>query len=371
MNDLTAYDLYLRALATYYPITRERNLEALGLLRQAIAIDRHHGPALSLAAMCHMRLFREGWAEEPETTSREGVDLARQALQVAEDDPGILVNAAFVLASFGEDICAMMGLIDRALVLTPSFSRGWFLSGVVLLWAGQHDLAIEHAQTALRLSPRERMGTPLSLIGEAHFFKREFDQAAAKLLLSISEPSWLSPHLPRSRRVLRPYGASRRSALDRRAAARHYPAGRAELSAFAQPRGPRAVSVGPAPGSRRGGTSRTRRLAAIRAADVVGYSRLTGADEEGSLERLKALRRELLDPKIAEPSRPFPHLRPACARVRKRPGAEPRVNRNCTGGIIMLKRLMPPCRGGTSATVTAGDNREERGRSRTKAALDG
>jgi len=44
----------------------------------------------------------------------------------------------------------------------------------------------------------------------------------------------------------------------------------------------------------------TRRLAAIFAADVAGYSRLMGTDEEGTLERLKALRRQLIDPKIAE-----------------------------------------------------------------------
>ena len=43
-----------------------------------------------------------------------------------------------------------------------------------------------------------------------------------------------------------------------------------------------------------------RRLAAILAADVVGYSRLMGADEEGTLERLKALRSQIIDPKIAE-----------------------------------------------------------------------
>src|SRR5215813_12632463 len=46
--------------------------------------------------------------------------------------------------------------------------------------------------------------------------------------------------------------------------------------------------------------TQTRRLAAILAADVAGYSRLMGADEEGTIERLKALRRELIDPKIAE-----------------------------------------------------------------------
>src|SRR5262245_58631724 len=43
-----------------------------------------------------------------------------------------------------------------------------------------------------------------------------------------------------------------------------------------------------------------RRLAAILAADVAGYSRLIGADEEGTLSRLKALRAKVIDPKIAE-----------------------------------------------------------------------
>src|SRR5215475_8103046 len=43
-----------------------------------------------------------------------------------------------------------------------------------------------------------------------------------------------------------------------------------------------------------------RRLAAILAADVAGYSRLMGSDEEGTLERLKTHRRELIDPKIRE-----------------------------------------------------------------------
>ncbi len=43
-----------------------------------------------------------------------------------------------------------------------------------------------------------------------------------------------------------------------------------------------------------------RRLAAILAADVAGYSRLMGADEEGTLAALKELRREIADPKIKE-----------------------------------------------------------------------
>src|SRR3954451_3035408 len=42
-----------------------------------------------------------------------------------------------------------------------------------------------------------------------------------------------------------------------------------------------------------------RRLAAILAADIVGYSRLMGADEVGTLSALKAVRREIVDPAIA------------------------------------------------------------------------
>jgi tetratricopeptide (TPR) repeat protein len=186
-TDLSAYDLYLRALAIYFPITKERVIEALGLLEQAIAIDRRYALALSWAAICQMWLVREGWAEAPETSRRKANDLARLALEPAEDDPRILANAALVLASFGEDIGAMIGLVDRALAVNPSFARGWYISCILRTFAGQHDLAIEHLKTSLRLSPRERVGQPLSVIGMAYFFNRQFDEAAAQLRLAIQD----------------------------------------------------------------------------------------------------------------------------------------------------------------------------------------
>ena len=42
-----------------------------------------------------------------------------------------------------------------------------------------------------------------------------------------------------------------------------------------------------------------RRLAAILAADIAGYSRLIGTDEEGTLHRIRSIRAEVIDPKIA------------------------------------------------------------------------
>ena len=197
-SDLTAYDFYLRALQRWSSRNHEHTVQALDLLEQAIAIDRHYGPALAWAAMCHMTLVRDGWAEEPETSRRKGIDLARRALEVGENDPRILAEAANAMALFGEDIDSLIGLVDRALTLNPSYARGWFVSGLLRLFAGQPDLAIEHVETSLRLSPRERVGQPLSTMGTAYFFKHQFDKARSKLLLAIQD----NPGFPNSYRTL-------------------------------------------------------------------------------------------------------------------------------------------------------------------------
>jgi TolB-like protein/Tfp pilus assembly protein PilF len=193
-QDLAAYDLYLRALPFYFAVTKEGYHQALDLLEKALERDPSYGPALGWAANCHYQLAN-AYGESPESNRRKGIDVARQALQVAQNDPGVLVDAAHVLALFGEDIGAMIGLVDRALTLNPSYARGWFVSGVLRRLSGEPDLAIEHLETSLRLSPRERFGTSLWHIGSAYFLKRQFDEAAAKLLLSIQDrPGFPGPY---------------------------------------------------------------------------------------------------------------------------------------------------------------------------------
>src|SRR5271166_5650193 len=80
----------------------------------------------------------------------------------------------------------MMALVDRALALNPNFARGWHISGMLRNWAGQPDIAIEHAEASLHLSPRARIGTSLLVIGHAHFLSRRFDEAVPKRLRAIT-----------------------------------------------------------------------------------------------------------------------------------------------------------------------------------------
>jgi TolB-like protein len=192
-KDPTAYDLYIRALAHCATFDKVRNFGALNLLERAIERDPSYGLALSLAAQCRTFLAMSGWVDDRETNRLKAVDLARRALQIAGDDPGALVSAAFTLAYSGENIGAMLNILDRALSLNPSFARGWHLSGVLRIWAGQYDLAIEHVETGLRLSPRERLGMTSAAIGTAHVFARRFDKAEQVLLVAIEEDPGYAP----------------------------------------------------------------------------------------------------------------------------------------------------------------------------------
>jgi TolB-like protein/class 3 adenylate cyclase/Flp pilus assembly protein TadD len=194
-TNLTAYDLYLRAHSMVLS-TSARIPDALCLLEQAIARDPRYGPALSWASYCHTRLSADGRSDDRETHRRKSIDFARRALETHVDDPAVLADAAYALAIFGENLGAMTALVDRALTLNPSFARGWHLSGALRMHAGRLDLAIEHCESALRLSPRSRVSMPsLAIIGGAHFFARRFEEAEVKLLLAIQqEPLFTYSH---------------------------------------------------------------------------------------------------------------------------------------------------------------------------------
>jgi len=190
-NDVTAYDLYLRALALAFSWERDDVERALGLLEQAIDRDPPYGLALIEAASRYTELHVNGWYASAEAICQRGIELSRRALEVAPDDPNVLHKAARALAYFGEDIDAAIALLDRSLKLNPNSSRAWMWGGWIRLWAGQPDLAITHFETSWRLNPRVSRANPLMGIGVAHFFARRFEEAKAALLQSLQEkPNW-------------------------------------------------------------------------------------------------------------------------------------------------------------------------------------
>jgi adenylate cyclase len=194
-DDLTAYDLYLRALQHTRSLNREGYSQALEFLKEAIRRDPQYGPALSLASFSIHCLHVSGWTADPEHASRQGIDFARRALRAAEGDAETLSCAAHVLGYFGEDIDASIALIGHSVQLNPSFAPGWYWSGWLRLWAGQANLAIKDFETALRLNPRDPH--PSSLLGVAlsHFFAWRFEEAKVLLVRALQQlPGWAPPY---------------------------------------------------------------------------------------------------------------------------------------------------------------------------------
>jgi TolB-like protein/DNA-binding response OmpR family regulator len=191
-NNPTTYDLYLRALQTTDSWEKKDYLEALDWLSQATKQDATYGPALALSALYHTALSGSGWTDDPETTRQTAISLARRAVRNAGDDAGTLGRAAYILAYFGEEIDAATALIDRSLLINPSFADGWRWSGWLRLWAGLPDVAIDHFERSSRLNPRAPLGGTLMATGVAHFFARRLEQARTILSLSLQQhPNWV------------------------------------------------------------------------------------------------------------------------------------------------------------------------------------
>jgi TolB-like protein len=197
-SDLTAYDLYLRAIESVSSHSKAAITRALDFSEQAIGRDPHYGSALACAAACRALVDLNGWTEDRGENRRAAIDRAERALESAGDDPVTLVYAAHALAYLGENIDAAIALVDRALALNPSYAGGWRMSAQIRIWAGQLDLVIAHVGRAMRLSPRDAPGTHSFLVGLAHFLSRRFEDAMPNLIAAGQH----LPNAPQQHRVL-------------------------------------------------------------------------------------------------------------------------------------------------------------------------
>jgi adenylate cyclase len=156
--NLTAYDLYLRALAQSYRYTEEGLAEAVVLARQALAIDPACMPAAAMVGWCRALQRGQGWGALSGDDIAEAVRLARQALEAARDDPDTMWQAAAPLFFFAGEAALAVAVLDRALAVNPNSAGAWRVRGFLYPWRNQPEMAIEACEQARRLSPFDPLG---------------------------------------------------------------------------------------------------------------------------------------------------------------------------------------------------------------------
>ena len=175
--NLTAYDLYLHALAQSYRYTDEGLAEAVVLARRALAIDPSYAPAAALVGRCRALQRVQGWGSLSDADIGEACHLARQALEAERDDAETIWQAASTLFYLAGEAAIAAAALDRALARNSNAAHAWYFRGQIHALRNQPEAAIEAVERARRLSPFD----PISFfyagnLALAHFAARRFEQ---------------------------------------------------------------------------------------------------------------------------------------------------------------------------------------------------
>ncbi|MCA1549770.1 winged helix-turn-helix domain-containing protein [Bradyrhizobium sp. BRP19] len=152
-ENLTAYDLYLRAVGEFRSMTRESFAEATRLAHRALELDPQLGLAAGLAGNCHALNVVFGFAVDPKFERREALRLARLALSIDDSDADTLASASFISAIMIGAGQTEIEMANRAVALNPNAFQALVCRGHVYRIAGLPEEAIRSFEHAVRMSP--------------------------------------------------------------------------------------------------------------------------------------------------------------------------------------------------------------------------
>jgi adenylate cyclase len=186
-DNLDAYDCVMRALASIWVAERDANADALALLERAMVLDPGYAFAKALAAWCHAQRLPYLWTTAPAEERVSALALAKEAARLDSDDPLVLTVLSAAHAASGQ-FAEATPLIEKALALDPNSAWAWQRSGLLKTCLGEPDVAIEHYQRAMRISPLDPYNfNALIGIGIAHFWAARYELAAQWISKGLAE----------------------------------------------------------------------------------------------------------------------------------------------------------------------------------------
>jgi len=179
-ENLTAYDLYLRALQKSYLRTRDGYTEMIRLAHRALDLDPRSISAAVVAANGHFNNEGLRFSTDPQFDCSEAIRLFRLALSLDENDERALSIAGLVTAVLIGDHETAIDFVDRAVATNPNYHIAWNYRAWVYNVAGQYEEAIRSFERGIRASPlNPTLHNYLAGIGLALIELRRFDEAVA------------------------------------------------------------------------------------------------------------------------------------------------------------------------------------------------
>ncbi len=118
----------------------------------------------------------------------EAERLARRAGELGKDDAVALSSAGIALAFVVGDLDGGAAFTDRAIELNPNLAWGWLFSGLVKIWLGEPEVALQRIARAMRLSPHDsHIGNMQGATAWANFFAGRHAEALSWAQAAVRE----------------------------------------------------------------------------------------------------------------------------------------------------------------------------------------
>jgi TolB-like protein/Tfp pilus assembly protein PilF len=175
-EDLDAWDLVMRAVASFWRMTAAESEAAIDMLRLAVQRYPNYAPAQSMLAFALLVSDHVGWAPAGKPY-RLAADLAHRAAELDDNDPWAHLALGY-LAFTARHTDDAVREFQRALDLNPNFAAAYGYLGWAVVFDGRHEEATKYFQQAFRMSPHDPLiAFFYSGMCAAHYFARRFDEA--------------------------------------------------------------------------------------------------------------------------------------------------------------------------------------------------
>lgn len=178
-DNVEAYLIWRSVQGSLLPISPERLAHAGSMAKKAIALDPDYSRAHALLGLVRTWNGHFGYVEARDAALAEGLELARKAVALADNDwYAHFVHAQALMHT--RDYRAAAAAYERAIALDPANAPLLTLSSLPLIFLGRPDDAIARLQTATRLNPFQTW-MPQQFMGMALYLKGNYDTALAHL----------------------------------------------------------------------------------------------------------------------------------------------------------------------------------------------
>jgi TolB-like protein/class 3 adenylate cyclase len=198
-ENMTAYDLTLRALHLMEQLRPAIFGQARPLLAQAMEIDPKFAMPVAWGAWWHVRWVGQGWSNHPDEDARQAAILAKRAVELDPHDALALSIQGHVHSFILHDYDSALSYFERAMVAGPNRAIVVMLHALTLAYVGRGAEAVQLAEYGLQLSPLDRrLFLFHNVLAWCHYSNGTFQDAVRWARLSANE----APEFTANLRVL-------------------------------------------------------------------------------------------------------------------------------------------------------------------------